>query len=359
MNASTVPPAAEGRDAGSSGSSAAGQGASTDSRAAAPARGRMPDFFIIGHEKCGTTALYETLRAHPQIFMPAVKEPQFFARNPHTPEGNGGVKSFEQTGRHEETLEQYLSLFSAAAARELVGEASTFYLWSHVAAGRIAAMRPDAKIIAILREPSSFLYSLHLQMLQNRSETEKDLRRALALEDARREGRQIPRYTYWPQTLMYSEHVRYVEQLRRYEGAFSPEQMLVLIYDDYRADNEGTVRRVLRFLEVHDTAPIEVLEANPSVGVRSQRLHELVHAVSVGRGPMSLALKAAIKALTPTSMRRGALHATQRNVVYRQPPPPDETFMLELRRRFKGEVVALSEHLGRDLVTLWGYDRVD
>jgi hypothetical protein len=317
-----------------------------------PRGARVPDFFIVGQPKSGTTALSDMLRGQPGVYMPASKEPWFFAtelleRTPPRPEG---------TPR---TLKDYLAWFAQAAPEQRMGEASPLYLWSRTAAGRIASVCPRAKIVAILREPAALLRSLHLQFLETYVETESDFAKAVALEGARREGRHIPRHTYWPQTLMYSEHVRYVEQLRRYEGVFSPEQMLVLIYDDYRADNEGTVRRVLRFLEVQDTAPIEVLEANPSVGVRSQRLHELVHAVSVGRGPLSLALKAAIKALTPTSMRRGALHATQRNVVYRQPPPPDETFMLELRRRFKGEVVALGEHLGRDLVTLWGYDRVD
>jgi hypothetical protein len=321
--------------------------ASSDPRGA-----RVPDFFIVGQPKSGTTALSDMLRGQPGVYMPASKEPWFFAtelleRTPPRPEG---------TPR---TLKEYLAWFAQAAPEQRMGEASPLYLWSRTAAGRIASVCPRAKIVAILREPAALLRSLHLQFLETYVETESDFAKAIALEGARREGRHIPRHTYWPQTLMYSEHVRYVEQLRRYERVFSPEQMLVLIYDDYRADNEDTVRRVLRFLEVQDTAPIEVLEANPSVGVRSQRLHELVHAVSVGRGPLSLALKAAIKALTPTSMRRGALHATQRNVVYRQPPPPDETFMLELRRRFKGEVVALGEHLGRDLVTLWGYDRVD
>ncbi len=89
--------------------------------------------------------------------------------------------------------------------------------------------------------------------MQTNIETESDLARALALEPARREGRSMPRHTYWPQTLLYSEHVRYVEQLRRYREHFAPEQMLVLVYDDFRSDNEATVRRVLRFLDVGRT----------------------------------------------------------------------------------------------------------
>ena len=114
-----------------------------------------------------------------------------------------------------------------------------------------------------MREPASFLRSLHLQFVQSYVETEGDLRKALSLEDERRRGRRIPRHTYWPQALLYSEHVRYVEQLRRYHAEFPPENVLVLIYDDFRADNEGTVRAVLRFLEVDDTVQIERATGKP------------------------------------------------------------------------------------------------
>ncbi len=313
--------------------------------------GALPDFFIVGQPKSGTTALYEMLRRHPQIHMPRGKEPWFFAeelheRTPPRPEGTPV------------TLAEYRELFAAAAPGQRVGEATALYLWSRTAAGEIAEVRPDARIIAILREPASLLRSLHMQFVQTYVETETDLRTALALEPARSKGEQIPRYTYWPRALAYSEQVRYVEQLRRYEQLFAPEQMLVLIYDDFRAENEATVRRVLRFLEVDEEVAIEATEANPTVRARSQRLHELVHAVSVGRGPVSRAAKGSIKALTPRRLRRGALHATQRHIVYTEPQQPDAQLMAELRGRYKDEVVALGEHLGRDLVSLWGYGDV-
>jgi hypothetical protein len=332
---------------------------SPDSRDSAPtspasvrAPGRVPDFFIVGQPKSGTTALSDMLRRHPAIFMPASKEAWFFATEllERTPPRREGTPR---------TLEQYLSWFADAGGDQVMGETSPLYLWSRTAPQRIASVCPEAKIIAILREPAALLRSLHLQFVETYIETESDFAKAISLEAARREGRHIPRHSYWPRTLLYSEHVRYVEQLRRYEAVFSPQQLLVLIYDDFRADNENTVRRVLRFLGVDDTAPVELLEANASVAVRSQRLHELVQAVTVGRGPVSQALKATIKALTPTAMRRGALHAAQRSIVYREPSAPDEAFMLELRRRFKVEVQALSEHLGRDLITLWAYDDIE
>jgi hypothetical protein len=326
---------------------------STEAAANARASSRtVPDFFIVGHPKSGTTALYEMLRRHPQIYMPDLKEPWFLAsdmRPRFQPARSGSTPV---------TLDSYLALFDAAAPGQRVGEASSSYLTSGTAASSIAELRPDARIIAILREPASFLRSLHLQLLQTHVESKGDLRKAIALEGARRRGKHIPRRSHRPQLLQYSDHVRYAEQLRRYHAVFAREQVLVLIYEDFRANNEATVRRVLRFLDVDDTCEIDVLDANPTIRMRSQQLDDMVHAVSVGRGPVSRAVKASIKAVTPRALRRDALAVAQRHVVHGAPQPPDEEFMIELRRRFKGEVVALSEYLDRDLVTLWGYDSI-
>jgi hypothetical protein len=324
---------------------------STESRAGS----RLPEFFIVGHPKSGTTALWDMLKDHPQVFMPPNKEPYFLAEELRAP--NATPRTF---GRTPDTLAEYLSLFDGATPAQRAGEASAPYLWSHTAAAEIAELQPAARIIAILREPASFLRSLHLQFVQIHMEPETDLRKALSLEDARREGRQIPSNRLWgPQGTLYSEYVRYVEQLRRYQERFSAEQMLVLIYDDYRRENEATVRRVQRFLEVDDTQPIKVREANPTVRVRSQRLHSMVHAIAAGTGPVPRAVQSAAKTLAPRRLSRRSAVAIRNRVFFGNPRLPDEGLMVDLRHRFKPEVIALSEHLGRDLVTLWGYDELD
>jgi len=311
----------------------------------------VPDFFIVGHPKSGTTALYEMLRRHPQVFMPELKEPRFFASDLPSRFNE------KPSGQPPETYDDYLSLFAPARSDQRAGEASTAYIWSHTAASRIAEAQPAARIIVILREPASFVRSMHLQLLQIRVEKERSLRKALALEGARREGQHLPAVVArWPQVLLYTDRVRYAEQLRRYHAVFPAEQVLVLIYDDFRTHNEATVREVLRFLDVDDSVPIEITEANPTVRMRSVRLDETVRAVSVGRGPLVRALRSSVKAVTPPDLRLQAQRAIRRRVVFGAPQPPDEELMLELRHRFKAEVVAASEYLGRDLVTLWGYD---
>ncbi len=335
----------------------------TDSAEAAPnllAR-KVPDFFIVGHPKSGTTALYEMLRRHPEIFMPDLKEPSFFSEGSLDPR-LGGSKTLPRT------VEEYAALFERARPDQRTGEASPSYLKSHVAAENIARLRPDARIIAILREPASFLRSLHLELLRDHVETEKDFAKAIALEEARRRRDQASGgETSSQQTATSSpglgfkyspEHVHYVEQLSRYHAVFPPEQVLVLIYDDFRADNEGTVREVLRFLDVDDTAPVEAIDANPTVRVRSPRMYGLVRSLYLGRGPAARTAKAGVKALVPRRLRRDSLGVLQRRVLVGEPRQADPEVMLELRRRSKNDVVALSEYLNRDLVTLWGYEGI-
>jgi sulfotransferase family protein len=326
--------------------------------AATTAGGEVPDFFVVGHQKCGTTALYLMLSEHPQIFMPRdVKEPWFFAR-----ELRPGSLTDGAQGRHSrpETLEQYVALFADAAPGQLVGEASPQYIRSETAAAEIAALRPDARIVAILREPASFLRSLHLQLVATHIESETDFARAIALEPKRREGKQLPRRSISPQSLLYSDHVHYTEQLRRLHAAFPPEQVLVLIYDDFRADNEGTVREVLRFLQLDATAPIETVETKPLKAVRSMRLHQLRRAIRHAHLNPSAGspLLRAYDRVAPRRLRSDAIAAGLRRAAYAPQAPADDALALELRRRFKGEVQAASEYLGRDLVALWGYDRI-
>jgi hypothetical protein len=154
------------------------------------------------------------------------------------------------------------------------------------------------------------------------------------------------------------ERVEYATQLRRYHEAFGHDRVLVLIYDDFRTDNDGTLGRVLRFLGVDEQAPIERSEANRTVMVRSPRAYELLRSVYMGRSPATRSLKAAIKAVTPRRLRHGGIKTVRDKAIYGKPPPADEEFTQELRRRYRGEVEAVSEYLGRDLLAQWGYDRL-
>ncbi|HLH13971.1 MAG TPA: sulfotransferase [Solirubrobacteraceae bacterium] len=314
---------------------------------------RFPEFFVVGHHKCGTTALYEMLKLHPQIFLPRIKEPKFFASDLQP--------RFQPPRGHKlpRTVEEYLALFADARPDQRTGEASPSYLFSHTAADAIADVQPDARIVAILREPASFLRSLHLQLLRSHVEVERDLLEAISLAPARAQGRRIPRRSHVPQLLQYPDHVRYVEQLRRYHARFPREQVHVIVYDDFRDDNETTVRAVLRFLEVSDEHPVQQINVKQTTRtIRSHQLDDVLRSLSLGRSPAYRAARAAVKSLTPRELRLRAFRTARRRAVLREAPPVDEDALVQLRRRFEPEVHALSEYLDRDLVALWGYDKL-
>ena len=89
----------------------------------------MPDFFIVGHPKSGTTALYEMLRRHPQIYMPDLKEPRFFASDLRV-RFQRRAPDPSHPSALPQTFEEYLALFDAAGLDQRVGEASPLYLMS-------------------------------------------------------------------------------------------------------------------------------------------------------------------------------------------------------------------------------------
>ena len=109
------------------------------------------------------------------------------------------------------------------------------------------------------------------------------------------------------------------------------------------------------------SAPVARSEAN-RIGARAlaARWTRLLRSLYLGRGPARARCEGGDQGghAAAASPRRRS-HALRQRVIYGKPPPPDEELMLELRRRFQGEVEALSEYLGRDLVAQWGYDRLD
>ena len=310
-----------------------------------------PDFFIIVHSRCGTTALHDMLAQHPQIFMSSPKEPNFFATDltrPGIPYALG-----------EMSAEKYRGLFTSAKPDQLCGESSASNIYSKTAAGEMAAWNPAMKMIAILREPVDFLVSYHQQLLKNPivdGESVKCLKRALTLEPARKRGRKIPRGQRVPELLYYRERVRYRDQLDRVYEHFPREQVLVLIYDDFRRDNLATLRQVCMFLGIDSGFEFQPLGRNQGVTVRSKLAQNTLFCLSHGRGAWS-PVKRVVKTALPGGRSRDALRWAMSRFAFGPKAELDEVTRSELRREFRNEVEAISDLLGRDLMAEWGYER--
>ena len=151
---------------------------------------------------------------------------------------------------------------------------------------------------------------------------------------------------------------RYVEQLRRYHAVFPPEQVLVLIYDDFRRDNEHDGPRRAALPRRGRDRSDRVRRGQPD-GARAFTAPRTTGGIAVcGAGPGFAGCQADDQGADAEGMAGEGFQAIRRRLMFGAQRAPDDAFMRELRSRFKPEVVALSDYLDRDLVTLWGYDSV-
>lgn len=296
---------------------------------------RHPDFFIVGAPKCGTTALSEYLRDHPQAFVSRPKEPHYFC---------GDFDYYYRPG--ERTLEHYLQLFEEADDRHLaVGEASVWYLYSHDAVPAILDFDPAARIIAMVRSPVEMVPSLHSQLLYALDEDEPDVERAWRLQDERAEGRSLPPGCRVPEFLQYREACRLGAQIERLMGVVPEGQLEVIVFDDLRADTRRVYARTLEFLGLPDDGRDDFPRVNANKQHRAGALARFTQ-----RPPRTL-VRAAERVKRVAGVERlGVLQRVRdRNRVVVERRPVDPAFLDELRVEFADDVALLGRLIGRDL----------
>jgi len=289
-----------------------------------------PDFFIVGAFKCGTTALYAYLRQHPGVYMPFHKEPLFF-----------GDDLTRRYGRMTEA--QYIALFRDAKPGQRVGEASAWYLYSTSAAREIAAFSPDARIIAMVRNPVEVMYAEHSQLIFNVEEDLLDFADALAAEPARRQGDRMPPGPLRPETLFYRHSVRFADQLERYFDVFGRDRVHVILFDDFRRDTAGTYRAVLEFLGVDPSFAPNFGVRNPNKRVRFPRLQRLVFQPP---GPV-LRLVPRLRRFPIVHRAREAMLRLNSSATQRQ--AMDAQLRSRLTAEMQPEIERLGKLIGRDL----------
>ena len=174
-----------------------------------------PDFFIVGAPKCGTTALSEYLRAHPNIHISTPKEPHYFVDDfPSYKERMGGE-------------ENYLALFDTDKENAQCGEASVWYLYSKVAIQNALDFNPNAKFIAMVRNPLEMAVSLHAQLVWTLDEDTHNFDEAWSMMDERKAGRKIPKKCRESAFLQYREACQLGGQIERFMNIVPPSQRTV------------------------------------------------------------------------------------------------------------------------------------
>lgn len=248
----------------------------------------IPNLFIVGAPKCGTTSLNHYLAEHPDVFVSSrIKE--YNHLNQDLTGGRSGIVS----------REEYLDYFKEGAAHRYRVDASVWYLYSRDAARRIRELSPDARIVVALRDPATFIPSLHSQRLFSGNESESDLARALELEASRSRGECIPAQCHIPSGLQYRAVAAFSAQLRRFYELFPREQIHVMYYEDMRQDMEGEYRRLLDFLGLPAVMPSQFANHNPTKRARLSFLPRLLRLLRAVPG-----LRAAARLVLPSREQR-------------------------------------------------------
>lgn len=282
----------------------------------------MPNFLIIGAMKSGTTALYYYLEQHPQIYMSPVKEPDFFCFEGEKDPGGNQVTD----------IDTYRSLFKTVSGEKAIGEASHCYLYEPKALERIKHYVPEARLLAILRDPADRAYSHFLHRVRDGTEPASGFAQALR-EDARRKS---------PQD--YIGRGLYYAQLKRYFESFQHDRIRVYLYEDLSVKPIDTLHDAFRFLEVEDSfVPDVSLKRNVSGYPKYKVLDELLRRPNFIKQALKLYLPARLR------WRLSTAFDSLKNRNLTEPPSMPAEVRGQLIETYREDVLELQELIGRDL----------
>ncbi|MDX1501694.1 MAG: sulfotransferase [Thermoanaerobaculia bacterium] len=299
-----------------------------------PASIRRPDFLLIGAAKSGTTALYRQLGQHPAVFLPHLKEANFFGLPAHGARFHGPNDDEGINRRSIVDAREYSSLFRPAADAVAVGEASTLYLCSERAARRIWEFDPGMRILAVLRDPVERAFSAYRHLVRDGHET-------LPFEEALdREAERLS--AGWSHIWHYAGAGFYAGQLRRYYELFPRQQILVLTYDEYVDRPDRCLHRIFEFLGVDPSfVPDLGRRYNVSGAPRSTLLHRLAVRPSL--------LKRTLRPLLPRSVRASILRVAHGWNIRARPVEIPPRARRRLSALYRTEIRDLEELTGLEL----------
>lgn len=309
----------------------------------------IPNLFIVGQPKTGTSAVHEYLSQHPEVFMSSDKEPLFFCwdfRDEAERITHYNLFKFKYRNRGE-----YLSLFEGVTNEKIIGESTTHYLYSKVAAQKIFEYNSQAKILIFLRNPVDFLESYHAQCVVMGTETEQSFQKALELESSRQRGKNIPQSSFCPSFLLYSQRIKYAAQVSRYIRIFPKSNVKIIIYEDFKKNNISTFNDIFKFLEVDPNFYPELKQVNPNQIPRAHYLNTLI---------FHPRFKYYLGKIMPKKMLANRLLKDfAKTFLWSTKPRPsmDERLRANLLAKYRGEVEKISEILDIDLVEKWNFKK--
>lgn len=308
---------------------------------------------VVGAPRCGTTTMARMLQAHRQVLFPFVKEPHYFSQH--------DLRGVEAATLRERVQHDYLDhfFFNAPPERNVAFDGSISYLYAPEQLEPVLKLWPNSRFIVGVRDPITFLPSLHKRLVFTGDENIRHFEDAWAAIPDRAAGRRIPWSTIDPRWLRYDEAARYGSYVERLFDAVGKERCLVVLFDDLASDPEAQHQRIVAFSGL-DPAPFPGTSPQRSArGVRHIFLQQLLqrpprvllpYLASIGhqrRFNKALAKSSGTaNASRSPSLRRRLLNWNEVPDVKRPVPLHVQR---EIKARFQGEVDKLGELIGRDL----------
>jgi hypothetical protein len=285
----------------------------------------MPNFFIVGTPKAGTTSLYHYLEEHPDIYMSPIKETNYFSYDEIKSQG------LFYNEEHISSLHQYQEQFEEVKDEKAVGEASVSYLYYPLVPSKIKKFNPEAKIIIVLRNPvdrgfSHYLMDKRLGFV------------SISYEDIVWKNSQHPQ-----SKLYYQQYVslgQYYEQVKRYLEVFDAKQVKILFYEDIVRDIQKVVRELYAFLNVDVTFSPDTQQQHNVYSSPKNFFIEKLYAQKE--------IRTIVKKIFGENIQQQVTHLFFR----KEKPVLNEKLKLDLIEVYKTNVYKTSDLLQKDL-TFW------
>ena len=291
----------------------------------------LPNFLVIGVTKAGTTALYHHLKAHPEVYMSPVKEPDFFSY-----EGKRRGPSFRRDASIIR-LEDYCALFEGVRDEKAIGEASPRYIYSPVAPVRIQELIPEARLIVLLRHPVERAYSHYMMMMNSSAFNYNPF-----VPFFREKAQSLETWSQQPLACYGFRHSFYHDCLQRYFDRFPGDQICIHLFDDYVTEPRSVLSDIYRFIGVEEGfVPDLETRYNPTFGIpKSKVLHKTVMRPN--------RVKALAKKLIPATVTRKVSGRILKRIRTEKP-----ALSKEIRREFvavyREDILKVQDLIGRDL----------
>ena len=212
---------------------------------------RKVNLFVVGQPRTGTTALYEYFKAHPDIFVSDQKQLYHFEKD-YNQYRYENIKSKNIVNSYYNyTLDDYKKHFTKVLDQKIIADITPSYLYSDVAAKEIYKYNPHAKIVALFREPVSYISSIHNLLVVNHIEKITKLKDAVNSENLRFENHFKQSLDEKKEILHYSKRVDYKKQLKRFFDLFGENKVHIVIYEDYKKNNEKVLNEIYKFLNIN------------------------------------------------------------------------------------------------------------